>query len=132
MNVFPVNQFAVDIVFPKVAHWLEPAIMHNRCSEWTLDSVYGECVNGRMILFVDDMANPMNALVASFRTWGGERVFYIAFMGGAGGEDWPQAMEQMRNFANRFGVTRVTANLRDGWTRHFKVKRLATLCEIEA
>ena len=131
MNVIPVSQFAVDILFPKVAHWLEPAISHNRCSEWTLDSVYAECVAGRMILFVDDMVNPQNALVGSFRIWGGERVFYIAFMGGAGGENWSEIIEHIKNFANRFGVTRITANLRDGWLKHFKVKRLATLCEIE-
>lgn len=132
MNIVPVNQFAIDILFPKVAHWIEPAISHNRCSEWTLDGVYAELVAGRMILFVDDMNEPQNVLVASFRNWGGERVLYIAFMGGAGGENWPEAMEQMRNFAARFGVTRITANLRDGWLKHFKVKRLATLCEIEA
>lgn len=131
MTPVPVSQFAVDIVFPKIAPWIEPAISHNRCSEWTLDAVYGECVNGRMMLFVDDMQTPKNALVGKFSTWGGERVFYIAFMGGAGGENWPVAMRQIKEFAAKFGVTRVTANLRDGWMKHFKVKKLTTLCEIE-
>ena len=126
-----VSQLSVDIVFPKIAHYLAPAIEHNRCSEWTLDTVYSECVAGRMLLFVDDQQDPKNALVASFRTWGGERVFYIAFMGGEGGEDWPEAFTHMRAFASRFGVSRVTANLRDGWLRHLKVKKLVTLCEIE-
>lgn len=132
MNIIPVSHLAVDVIFPKVAPWLEAAISHNRCSEWTLDGVYAECAASRMVLFVDDMANPQNALVGRFTNWGGERVFYIAFMGGAGGEDWPQAMRQVREFAARFGVVRITANLRDGWLKYLKVKKLATLCEIEA
>ena len=131
MIPIPVSQFAVDVVFPKVAAWIEPAINHNRCSEWTLDAVYSECVAGRMILFVDDMTNPQNALVGKFAIWSGERVFYIAFMGGAGGENWPDAFQHIKAFARKFGVTRVAANLRDGWLNHFKVKKLTTLCEIE-
>jgi hypothetical protein len=128
---FLVSQYAVDITFPKVAGYLAPAIEHNRCSEWTIDSVYQECLAGRMFLFVDDMLNPQNCLVARFATWDGERVLYIAFMGGEGGENWREAFRHMREFANRFGVTRVAANLRDGWLRHLKVKKLSTLCEIE-
>ena len=126
-----VSQLAADITFPKIAHYLQPAIEHNQCSEWTLDTVYSECVAGRMLLFVDDMHNPKNCLVARFATWGGERVFYIAFMGGEGGKDWGDAFTHMRAFASRFGVNRVTANLREGWLKHLKVKKLAILCEIE-
>jgi hypothetical protein len=126
-----VSQFSVDIVFPKIAHYLQPAIEHNRCSEWTLDAVYSECVAGRMLLFVDDQINPKNALVARFATWGGERVFYIAFMGGEGGENWADVFQHIKSFALRYGVARVTANLRDGWMKFLKVKKLATLCEIE-
>jgi hypothetical protein len=52
-------------------------------------------------------------------------------MGGEGNVDWNLAFEHMKAFATRFGVSRVAAWLREGWTRHLKVKRLVTLCEIE-
>jgi hypothetical protein len=127
----PVHQLAVDTVFPKIARYLAQAIDHERCSEWTLDSVYQECIAGRMILFVDDMLDPKNALVGSFRVWGGERVFYLAFMGGEGKADWRQAMRHIKAFATGFGVSRVTAHLREGWTHYFKTRRLVALYEIE-
>ena len=131
MIPLPVHQFAVDTVFPKIARYLAPAIDHERCSEWTLDSVYQECIAGRMILFVDDMLEPKNALVGSFRVWGGERILYLAFMGGEGKADWRQAMKQIREFATKFGVSRITANARDGWAGHLKMRRLVSLYEIE-
>lgn len=131
MTPMEVSQLAVINVFPKVVKYLAPAIAHNRCSEWTLDTVYNECAAGRMILFVDDFIEPKNALVAKFATWDNERVFVISFMGGEGNVDWNEAFAHMKAFANRFGVSRVAAWLRDGWMRHLKVKRLATLCEIE-
>lgn len=131
MIPLPVHQLAVDNLFPKIARYLAPAIDHERCSEWTLDSVYQECLAGRMILFVDDMLDPKNALVGSFRVWGGDRVFYLAFMGGEGKADWPQAMRHLKMFAASFGVSRVTAHFRDGWAKHFKMRRLISLYEIE-
>lgn len=126
-----VSQFAIDIVFPKVAEYLAPAILHNRCSGWTLDTLMAECAAGRMLLFVDDPVNPKNALTCQFQTWGGERVLYISFMGGEGGANWRDAFHHMRQFANRLGVSRICANLREGWHKHLKARRLVTLCEIE-
>jgi hypothetical protein len=127
----PVSQFAVDVVFPKVARFLLPAIEHERCSEWTLDSVYQECLAGRMILFVDDHLDPKNALVARFVNWGGERVLYLAFMGGEGKADWRQAMKHIRTWATGLGISRIAGHLRDGWAGHLKVRRLVSLYEIE-
>lgn len=126
-----VSQYAVDVVFPKIAAHLDKAIKHERCSEWTLDSVYQECLAGRMFLFVDDMLDPHNALTCRFANWDGERVLYIAFMGGAGNADWRQAMKHIRTFATRFGVSRIAANARDGWAKHIKMRRLVSLYEIE-
>jgi hypothetical protein len=126
-----VSQLAVINVYPKIVKYLAPAIAHNRCSPWTLDTVYNECMSGRMILFVDDMLNPTNCLIAQFVTWDNERVFYICFMGGEGNTDWTEAFAHMKAFATRFGVSRVSAWLRDGWLKHLKVKRLVTLCDIE-
>lgn len=127
----PVHQLSVDVTFPKIARYLLPAIEHERCSEWTLDSVYQECVAGRMILFVDDHLDPKNALVARFVNWGGERVLYLAFMGGEGKADWRQAMKHIKMFAAGLGVSRVAAHLREGWTHYFKARRLVALYEIE-
>jgi hypothetical protein len=127
----PVHQLSVDVTFPKIARFLLPAIEHERCSEWTLDSVYQECLAGRMILFVDDHLDPKNALVARFVNWGGERVLYLAFMGGEGKADWRQAMKHIRTWAAGLGVSRVAAHLREGWTHYFKSRRLVALYEIE-
>lgn len=126
-----VPYLSVDIIFPKVAHYLAPAIQHNECSRWTVDAVMQECVAGRMLLFVDDMLDPKNALTCQFQTWGGERVLYVSFMGGEGGANWREAFTHIRAFANRLGVKRICADLREGWHRHLKARRLVTLCEIE-
>lgn len=86
---------------------------------------------GRMLLFVDDPVDPRNALTCQFQTWGGERVLYVSFMGGEGGADWAAAFRHIREFANRMGVSRICANLREGWHKHLNARRLVTLCEIE-
>ena len=131
MNVIPVSQFAVDAIFPRVAHFLAPAIAHNRCSHWTPEALYQECVAGRWILFVDDHAEPRNAMLGRFDVWQGERVFYVGFLGGEGGTDWQEAFNQLAAFARRFGVTRITAHARDGLLRHLQHRKLSTLVEIE-
>ena len=131
MTPIPVSHWAVDMVFPKIADYLRPALEHNRISVWTLDGIYTECTSGRMTLFVDDIENPTACAVAMFQTWGMERVFYIAFMGGAGNTDWLTAAPYWKEFARKFGVTRVVSLVRPGLTRLLKTKTLAILCEIE-
>lgn len=126
-----VHALSVDVIFPKVVRYLIPAIEHERCSEWTPDAIYQELLAGRQLLFVDDMHDPKNALVARFATWGGERVLYLAFCGGEGNADWRQAMRHIKQFAARYGVSRVTGHFRDGWSKHFKMRKLVTLYEIE-
>jgi len=130
LNIIPVSQFAVDIMFPRVAHYLAPAIAHNKCSPWTPEALYQECLAGRWILFVDDYDDPKNAMLGRFDVWQGERVFYAGFMGGEGGESWQAAFNDVHAFARRFGVTRVTAHLREGMLRNLDYHKLSTLVEI--
>ena len=131
MNIIPVSALAVDVMFPKVVARLAPAIAYNSCSAWTPEALYNECVAGRWTLFVDDYANPKNAMLSRFDVWNGKRVFYAGFMGGEGGEDWQSAFNDVHAFAERFGVTRVCAHLREGMLRGLEHKRLSTLVEIK-
>ena len=131
MNVHLVHQFVAGEMFQKVAGYLQPAIEYNRCSAWTLPSLMQQVAAGNVLLFVDDMKNPENALTAQFCEWGGERVFYIMFMGGKGRADWAVVFRQLREFAANLGVSRVCANMRPGWLKHLKAKPLITLYEIE-
>lgn len=131
MTPYLVSHYGVDAIFPRVAGYLQKAIEHNRCSGWTTAALYQACSRREAFLFVDDIENPKNAMTLRFETWGGEPVCYIMFLGGEGGCDWVAAMPHIRKFAEALGAKRVCANLRDGWLRKFKAKRLASLCEIE-
>lgn len=131
MTPLVVPQHLVDAYFPLVAGHLDKAIKHNRCSAWTIQGVYRACAMREAYLFVDDNENPKNALVGQFVHWDGEPVFYVMFMGGEGGADWPEAFKGIRQFAEQYGCKRIAASLRDGWFKHLKARKLATLCEIE-
>lgn len=142
MIPIPVHHLATDVMWPKVQAYLEPAIAHNSCSGWFPDTLKQAIGAGQVILFVDDMVNPRNALTAQFQTWSrqdpitkrwfGDRVFYINFMGGEGGEiDWKEGLKHMREYGHKMGAVRVCFNARDGWFRKFDLKRLVTLCEIK-
>ena len=131
MMPLPVPREHVDAYFPVVAGYLEKAIKHNRCSSWTVRELWNACANGDVHLYVDDYKLPKNAICIQILTWDYEPVLYIALMGGEGGADWGEAFKHIREIATQNGIKRVVANLRDGWLKKFKTKRLATLCEIE-
>lgn len=128
MTPLVVPQHLVDHYFPLVAPMLQKAMDRNNASGWTMPALYRACAMREAYLFVDS-EQPKNALVGRFEEWGGIPTFYIQFMGGEGGADWPQAMKEIRKFAGVYGVTRITAHVRDGWLKHFKVRKLSTLCE---
>jgi hypothetical protein len=125
-----VPYLSMDVVFPKVAKYLEKAINHEGCSSWTITSLYSACATRQAYLFVDDLIDPKNAGTVQFQIWGGRTVCYIMFLGGEGGMDWRKEMRQFRQFAHSMGVTQIYANVRDGLLRVFSHKRIVTLIEI--
>ena len=112
-----VSHYAADAVFPKAAPILAKALgMHTGL---TLSQIGTMCSNRGAWLFVDCPDNPKDALVGRFETWGGAEVFNIMAMGGAG-ENWPDAMDTIKDFVSLFGVKTIVFNGRIGWQRVFK------------
>lgn len=117
MTPFLVSHFAVDEIFPKVAGYLALALGTH--TEWTVPALHTACSNRGAFLFVDEVEHPKAAMVARFETWGGEPVFNCIAMGGAGGENWPEAMAHIRRFAAIYGAKAVVFHGRKGWQRVF-------------
>ena len=110
-----VHPLMVDVIFPKVAPYLAKALGDH--TAWTLQDLWSECRTGRALLFVDDIDNPQNALVARFETWGGSQVFHLLVMAGEGGGAWPQAIEAVNDWRRQYGCKRTVFSGRKGWER---------------
>jgi hypothetical protein len=118
---FLVSHWSVDAVFPKAAPILAKALGTH--TAWTVAELATLCSNRGAWLFVDDMEHPKDALVGRFEVWGGQQVFNILVMGGKG-EDWPTAMDTIKDFVSTFGVNRIRWDGRIGWQRVFKDARV--------
>jgi hypothetical protein len=120
---FLVSHYAVDAVFPKVAPILAKALGTH--TAWTVAELATMCSNRGGWLFVDNIEQPKDALVGRFEHWGGKPVFHVIAMGGTG-ENWPEAMNGIQDFANTFGVKTIAFGGRIGWQRVFKNARVTS------
>ena len=118
-----VSHYAVDHVFPKCAPILAKALGTH--TAWTMGELFTLCSNRGAWLFVDDLNQPKDALVGRFETWGGKPVFHCIAMGG-NGENWPDAMDTIADFASNFGVKAIAFGGRIGWQRVFKNARVTS------
>jgi hypothetical protein len=120
---FLVSHYATDAVFPKAAPILAKALGTH--TAWTMADLATLCSNRGAWLFVDDMEHPKDALVGRFEVRGGREVFHIIALGGEG-EDWPEAIKSIQDFANTFGVKTLVWGGRIGWQRVFKNARVTS------
>lgn len=131
MTPLLVSHYAIDAVFPKVASYLAEAL--GTATAWTVADLATVCSNRGAFLFVDDASHPGNALVCRFETWGGRQVLNIIAMAGKGGEDWPEALDTIRDFAVVHGAESVVFHGRIGWQRKLPEARVIyQTYEIEA
>lgn len=121
MTPFLVSHFAVDAVFPKAAPILAKALGTH--TAWTVAELATLCSNRGAWLFVDNIEQPKDACVGRFEVWGGQQVFHIIAMGGQG-ENWPDAMDTIKDFASTYGVRSIVFYGRIGWQRVFKDARV--------
>jgi hypothetical protein len=116
-----VSHYAVDAVFPKAAPILAKALGSH--TAWNIPDLATLCSNRGAWLFVDDLNAPKDALVGRFEIRGDGEVFNIIAMGGKG-EDWPAAMETIKDFVSTFGVKFIDFGGRIGWQRLFPGARV--------
>lgn len=115
MTPLLVSHYAVDEIFPKVAAYLHSALGTH--IGWTLPDLHSACSSRNALLFVDEVEHPKAVMVARFEVWGGEQVLNCIAMGGAGGENWPEAMAHIKRFAALYGARAVVFHGRKGWQR---------------
>jgi hypothetical protein len=128
--IYLVPPLSMDTVFPKAAPHLERAIKRGGHTTWTIPGLATACAVRQVYLFVDDLIDPKNACVGQFMPWHSGDVFFIMFIGGKGGLNWKEAIKDVWQFAKANRVNRIAGNGRDGWMRHVKCKKLATLIEL--
>lgn len=116
-----VSHYAVDHIFPKAAPIIAKALGTH--TAWTMADLASLCSNRGAWLFVDCIDQPKDALVGRFEIWGGQQVFNIIAMGGSG-ENWPDAMDTIKDFASLYGVKTIVFYGRIGWQRVFKDARV--------
>jgi hypothetical protein len=105
----------IDLVFPKVAGWLDKAL--GKHSNMTVTRLYEMCRTGGGLLFVDVPEEPQNALVCQFDEHRGKRVLVVLAMGGKGGQNWNKLFDEVCSWAKAFGASEVIFEGRFGWQR---------------
>lgn len=131
MKPLVVPQDMVDRYFPLAAPHLKKAIDHNPYTTWDLPSLHQACAIRTAYLFVDG-PQVENALTGQFIPYHAGMAFYIMFWGGEGGaQDWREGLDHLRTFVASYGVTQITCHARDGLTKMFNMRPLATLYVIE-
>lgn len=129
-----VPPYAVEVVFPRVAKYLQKAISVNKMSGYTIAALRRQVLNNEVLLAVDSLLDPNNAVVFKLEEWQGEPTCYIQFLGGRGKgrTDWNDALQQLAEYARGYGYNRFVTHMRHGFTKKkLKYRPLAILAELE-
>lgn len=114
MKIVLIRLDQIDTVWPHVQEILARSL-DKFAHEWTIIDLFHAVRNGSALLFVSDPVNTACVMMPS--AWRGDGAVRIAAFGSNTGDNWPQAFEQIAQWAKGNGAEYIVFDGSKAWGR---------------